>query len=326
MATVYLARDIRHRRQVALKLLDPELGAVIGAERFLAEIEVTANLQHPNLLPLFDSGEADGLLYYVMPYVAGESLRAKLTREKQLPVEEAVQIAAAVASALDYAHRHGVVHRDLKPENILLHEDQPLVADFGIALAISKAADQRITQTGISLGTPQYMSPEQATGDRTVDGRSDIYSLGVITYEMLTGEPPHSGKTTQSIIAKVVMDRPRSIRLSRDSVPVYVEAAVSRALAKVPADRFHTAREFGAALQGKGILTPYETLTPEGLPPIASTPATRRRKFMTLAAGVVAAALVIFAAIAAWRKSTEKGTNTSVATFYVDLPSVARRA
>jgi serine/threonine-protein kinase len=320
MATVYLARDIRHRRQVALKVLNPELGAVIGAERFLAEIEVTANLQHPNLLPLFDSGEADGLLYYVMPYVAGESLRAKLTREKQLPVEEAVEIAAAIASALDYAHRHGVIHRDLKPENILLHEDQPLVADFGIALAISKAADQRITQTGISLGTPQYMSPEQATGDRTVDGRSDIYSLGVITYEMLTGEPPHSGRTTQSTIAKVVMDRPRSIRLSRDTVPVYVEAAVSRALAKVPADRFHTAREFGAALQGRGIPTPYETSTPEGVPRIAAS-ATRRRKLTTVAAGVAVGALAIFAAIAAWRKSTEKGSNTSVASFYVDLPA-----
>ena len=252
MATVYLARDIKHHRNVALKLLDPELGAVIGAERFLAEIEVTANLHHPNLLPLFDSGEADGLLYYVMPYVEGESLRAKLTREKQLPVDEAVQIAAAIASALDYAHRHGVIHRDLKPENILLHEEQPLVADFGIALAISKASDQRITQTGISLGTPQYMSPEQATGDRTVDGRSDIYSLGVITYEMLTGEPPHTGRTTQATIAKVVMDRPRSMRLSRDTVPPHVEAAVNRALAKLPADRFHTAREFGAALQGKG--------------------------------------------------------------------------
>src|SRR5256714_3117135 len=263
MATVYLAHDLRHQRRVALKVLNPELGAVLGVERFLAEIRVTANLQHPNLLPLFDSGEADGLLYYVMPYVAGESLRAKLTREKQLPVEEAVQIGAAVASALDYAHRHGVVHRDLKPENILLHENQPLVADFGIALAISKAADQRITQTGMSLGTPQYMSPEQATGDRTVDGRSDIYSLGAITYEMLTGEPPHSGRTTQSTIAKVVMDRPRSIRLSRDTVPVHVEAAVSRALAKLPADRFHTAREFGAALQGKGVATTYETSAPD---------------------------------------------------------------
>src|SRR5688500_9901268 len=166
MATVYLARDVRHNRKVALKVLNPELGAVLGASRFLAEIEVTANLQHPNLLPLFDSGEADGLLFYVMPYVEGESLRARLDREKQLPVDETVRIASAVASALDYAHRHGVVHRDLKPENILLHDGQPLVSDFGIALAISNAGGARVTQTGLSLGTPAYMSPEQATGDR----------------------------------------------------------------------------------------------------------------------------------------------------------------
>jgi len=320
MATVYLARDIKHHRKVAVKLLDPELGAVIGAERFLAEIEVTANLHHPNLLPLFDSGEADGLLYYVMPYVEGESLRAKLTREKQLPVDEAVQIAVAIASALDYAHRHGVIHRDLKPENILLHEEQPLVADFGIALAISKASDQRITQTGISLGTPQYMSPEQATGDRTVDGRSDIYSLGVITYEMLTGEPPHTGRTTQATIAKVVMDRPRSMRLSRDTIPLHVEAAVSRALAKLPADRFHTAREFGAALQGKGVATTYETSAPDAVSRIGTTPATRRRKLIIIVAGVIAGVLAVVAALAPWRKSTEKGSSTSVASFFVDLP------
>src|SRR5438094_5059745 len=176
MATVYLARDVRHDRHVALKVLNPELGAILGVERFLAEIRVTANLQHPNLLPLFDSGEADGLLFYVMPFVEGESLRARLERENQLPVDEAVRIAVAVASALDYAHGHGVIHRDLKPENILLQHGQPVVADFGIALAVSKAGGNRITQTGLSLGTPQYMSPEQATGDRIIDGRSDLYS------------------------------------------------------------------------------------------------------------------------------------------------------
>lgn len=175
MATVYLARDLRHDRPVALKLLSPELGAVLGPERFLSEIRVTANLQHPNLLPLLDSGEAEGLLYYVMPYIEGESLRARLEREKQMPVAEAVRLAAAVAGALDYAHRHGVIHRDLKPENILLHDDQPRVADFGIALAVSNAGRERVTQSGLSLGTPQYMSPEQATGDRSVDGRTDIY-------------------------------------------------------------------------------------------------------------------------------------------------------
>src|SRR5262245_42824120 len=190
MATVYLARDLRHQRPVALKVLNPDLGAVLGVERFLAEIRVTANLQHPNLLPLFDSGEVDGLLFYVMPFVDGESLRARLEREKQLPVDEALRIAVAVANALDYAHGHGVIHRDLKPENILLQHGQPVVADFGIALAVSNAGGARITQTGLSLGTPQYMSPEQATGDRVIDGRSDIYALAAVTYEMLAGEPP----------------------------------------------------------------------------------------------------------------------------------------
>ena len=193
MATVFLARDLRHERDVALKVLKPELGAVLGTERFLSEIRVTAKLQHPNLLPLFDSGSADGLLFYVMPFVAGETLRTRLDREKQLPVDEALRIATAVASALDYAHRRGIIHRDLKPENILLSEGQPLVADFGIALAVSNAGGQRVTQTGLSLGTPQYMSPEQATGDRTIDARSDVYSLGAITYEMLAGEPRTPG-------------------------------------------------------------------------------------------------------------------------------------
>src|SRR5512138_3103840 len=238
MATVYLARDIRHDRHVALKLLNPELGAVLGVERFLAEIRVTANLQHPNLLPLFDSGEADGLLYYVMPFVEGESLRSRLEREKQLPVDEAVRMSVAIANALDYAHSHGVIHRDLKPENILLQSNQPVIADFGIALAVSKAGGNRITQTGLSLGTPQYMSPEQATGDRVIDGRTDIYSLGALTYEMLSGEPPHIGHTSQAIIARLLTDRPRSVRASRSAVPEYVDAAVARALEKLPADRF----------------------------------------------------------------------------------------
>src|SRR5438552_693316 len=232
MATVFLARDLRHKRNVALKVLNPELGAVLGVERFLSEIQVTANLQHPNLLPLFDSGEANGLLFYVMPYVQGESLRARLQREKQLPVDEAVHIAVAVASALDYAHQRGVIHRDLKPENILLQSGQPVIADFGIALAVSKAGGARVTQTGISLGTPQYMSPEQAAGDRAIDGRTDVYSLGAVLYEMLTGEPPHDGTTAQAIIAKVITDRPRGIRLSRDTVAPLGEAAVQRALAQ----------------------------------------------------------------------------------------------
>lgn len=253
MATVYLARDIRHSRNVALKVLDPELGAVLGAERFLSEIRVTANLQHPNLLPLFDSGEADGLLFYAMPYVEGETLRARISREKQLPVPEAVRIASAVANALDYAHRHGVIHRDLKPENILLHEGEPLVADFGIALAVSNAGGTRVTQTGLSLGTPHYMSPEQASGDRNVDGRTDVYSLGAVTYEMLSGEPPHSGTTAQAIIARLMTEEPRALSVLRRAVPEGVEHAVQCALEKVPADRFQSAREFADALNGRAL-------------------------------------------------------------------------
>ena len=251
MATVHLARDVRHDRNVAVKVLDPDLGAVLGAERFLSEIKVTANLQHPNLLPLFDSGAVDGLLYYVMPFIEGESLRHRLDREKQLPVSEAVQIAVGVAKALGYAHAQGVIHRDLKPENVLLQAGQPLVADFGIALAVSRAGGTRVTQTGLSLGTPQYMSPEQATGDRTIDARSDIYALGAVLYEMLTGEPPHTGPTVQAVIAKVLTDRPRAIRLARPGVPPHVEAAVEQALEKLPADRYSTADRFAEALEGR---------------------------------------------------------------------------
>ena len=249
MATVFLARDLKHDRKVALKILDPELAAVMGVERFLAEIRVSANLQHPNLLPLFDSGEGpNGSLYYVMPYVEGQSLRHRIDREKQLPVDEALRITTAIASALDYAHRHGVVHRDLKPENVLFQEGQPVVADFGIALAVSHAGGLRITQTGVSLGTPSYMSPEQATGDRAIDGRTDIYSLGAILYEMLTGEPPHTGTTAQAIIARVLTEKPRSLRTVRPAVPAHVEAAVERALEKLPADRWETAGAFCDAL------------------------------------------------------------------------------
>ena len=251
MATVLLAQDLRHDRRVAVKVLKPELAAVIGAERFLQEIKVTAHLQHPHILPLFDSGEADGFLFYVMPFIEGESLRDRLSREKQMPVEEAVEITRAVASALDYAHRHKLIHRDIKPENILLHDGQPVVADFGITLAVSVAGGHRITQTGLSLGTPQYMSPEQATADRELDGRTDIYSLGCVLYEMLAGDPPHTGTTVQAVIAKVLTDVPRSVRLSRPSVPAHVEAAVHQALEKLPADRFATATQFAEALEGR---------------------------------------------------------------------------
>ena len=249
MATVYLAKDLRNKREVALKVLRPELGAVLGTERFLSEITVTANLQHPNLLPLFDSGEAGGLLFYVMPFVRGETLRAKIDREKQLSVDEAVRIAVAVASALHYAHEHGIIHRDLKPENILLQSGQPVIADFGIALAVQNAGGTRVTQTGLSLGTPQYMSPEQATGDREIDARSDIYSLGAVTYEMLSGEPPHSGNSAQAIIAKLMTSEPQPLNTLRSTIPFNVVCAVEKSLAKLPADRFATAKDFADALQ-----------------------------------------------------------------------------
>jgi serine/threonine-protein kinase len=298
MATVYLARDQRHDRNVALKVLNPELGAVLGVERFLAEIKVTANLQHPNLLPLFDSGEAEGLLFYVMPFVEGESLRARLDREKQLPIDEAIRIAVAVANALDYAHSHHVIHRDLKPENILLQAGQPVVADFGIALAVSKAGGNRVTQTGLSLGTPQYMSPEQATGDRVIDGRTDIYSLGALTYEMLSGEPPHIGHTSQAIIARLLTDRPRSVRASRSAVPEYVDAAVARALEKLPADRFSTAKEFADALLGRGGVTTASSTSPVPAVTPPSGVRARLRDPVTVALAVVAIAAIGVAAVA----------------------------
>src|SRR3954452_14000784 len=259
MATVYLAHDIRHDRKVALKLLRPELSAVIGAERFLAEIKLTANLQHPHILPLFDSGEADSHLFYVMPFVEGESLRALLNREKQLPVAKAVRIAGEVASALDYAHRHGVVHRDIKPENILLHDGRALVADFGIALAASKAGGNRMTETGMSLGTPHYMSPEQAMGEREITARSDVYALGVVLYEMLTGDPPFTGSTAQAVVARVLTEAPRPILPQRHTIPPEVEGAILIALEKLPADRFGSAAEFAEALSGRGSTPPART-------------------------------------------------------------------
>ena len=253
MATVYLAHDVRHDRKVALKVLRPELSAILGAERFLAEIKTTANLQHPHILSLFDSGEADGLVFYVMPYVEGESLRDRLTREKQLPVEDAVRIAREVADALDYAHGHGVIHRDIKPENILLHGGHAQVADFGIALAASRSdGGARMTETGMSLGTPYYMSPEQAMGEREITARSDVYALGCVLYEMLTGEPPFTGPTAQAIIARVMTEEPRSLTLQRRTIPPHVEAAAVTALAKLPADRFATARAFAEALSEAG--------------------------------------------------------------------------
>ena len=279
MATVYLAQDVRHDRKVALKVLRPELSAILGGERFLTEIKTTANLQHPHILSLFDSGEADGLVFYVMPYVDGESLRDRLTRERQLPVDAAVRIAREVADALEYAHRHGVVHRDIKPENILLQGGHALVADFGIALAASRSeGGARMTETGLSLGTPHYMSPEQAMGQREITAASDVYALGCVLYEMLSGEPPFSGPTPQAIIARVMTETPRSLTLQRRTVPAHVDAAIRTALEKVPADRFASAAAFAAALDNPA----YATVA--ALPAVPAAAAGRRAAAMRRAA------------------------------------------
>ncbi len=291
MATVYLAHDARHDRPVALKVLRPELSAILGAERFLAEIKTTANLQHPHILSLFDSGEADGLVFYVMPYVEGESLRDRLAREHQLPVDEAVRIASEVADALAYAHGHGVIHRDIKPENVLLHGGHAQVADFGIALAASRSeGGTRMTETGMSLGTPQYMSPEQAMGEREITPRADVYALGCVLYEMLAGEPPFTGPTAQAIIARVLTEEPRPLALQRRTVPPHVDTAVRVALAKLPADRFATAGAFAAALANPGFRTTSATL-----PRPAAGPS--RRPTATV---VLAAIAVVALGLAAW--------------------------
>ena len=248
MATVYLARDVRHERRVALKVLRPEIAAALGPERFLREIQIAAQLAHPHILPLHDSGAAGAFLYYVMPYVEGESLRDRLDREPQLPVEQAVQIAREVADALSDAHGHDVVHRDIKPENILLEAGHAVVSDFGIARAITATAGATLTETGIVIGTPAYMSPEQASGTGPIDGRSDVYSLGCVLYEMLAGEPPYTGASAQVVIAKRFTDPVPSVRRLREGVPPAIDAAVSRALAKAAVDRFATAALFAEAL------------------------------------------------------------------------------
>lgn len=276
MATVYLAEDLKHHRRVAIKVLDPALAAALGPERFLKEIELTANLQHPHILPLFDSGTVGGMLYYVMPFVDGESLTARLRRETQLPVDDAVRITTEVASALEYAHRRGVIHRDIKPDNILFHEGRALVADFGIALVASTG--ERATATGMSVGTPSYMSPEQALAERNLTPQSDIYALGAMTYEMLAGEPPFSGPSAQAIIARVVAEPPRSLRIHRPSVPQSIESAVLRSLEKVPADRFATPSDFARAL----ITTSDNDAVAGGRAPQASDP---RAEFTQIGAG-----------------------------------------
>ena len=303
MATVYLAKDLKHNRNVALKVLKPELAAVVGAERFLAEIETTANLQHPHILPLFDSGEAESFLFYVMPHVQGESLRERIDREKQLGVDDSVAITQKVAGALDYAHGHGVVHRDIKPGNILLSEQgEPLVADFGIALAVAQAGAGRITETGLSLGTPHYMSPEQATGDRDVDPRSDVYALGCVLYEMLAGQPPFSATTAQAVLVKILTSDAPSITSERRTVPPNVGAALARSLEKLPADRFTSAAEFATALADESFTYRARprmvSMTARQEPMVATAPAGPARpwhrdgRFMvSLGTGIVLAAL-----------------------------------
>jgi serine/threonine-protein kinase len=330
MATVYLAHDLKHDRQVAIKVLRPELAAVIGAERFLSEIKTTANLQHPHILPLFDSGavrlshpersdpqdrEVEGspaFLYYVMPFIEGESLRDRLDREKQLPIADAVRLATEVASALDYAHRRGIIHRDIKPENILLHDGQALVADFGIALAASSAGS-RMTETGMSLGTPHYMSPEQAMGERELDARSDVYALGAMTYEMLIGDPPFTGSTAQAIVAKVMTEKPVPPSRARDTIPEAVEDAVLTALQKLPADRFASAAEFSAALKGGDTTTGRRTIAHRSAAPAGPT------RFVWPAVAAIAAVVGAWG----WLRTSPTSASAPVIRYRVALDSIA---
>jgi Tol biopolymer transport system component/tRNA A-37 threonylcarbamoyl transferase component Bud32 len=309
MATVYLAKDIKHDRMVAVKVLKPELAAVLGAERFVVEIKTTAALQHPHILPLFDSGTADEFLYYVMPYIEGETLRGKLDRETQFSVDEAVRITTQVADALDYAHRHGVIHRDIKPENILLHDGRPMVADFGIALAVSAAAGGRMTETGLSLGTPHYMSPEQATAEKEITGRSDIYSLASVLYEMLAGQPPHMGGSAQQIIMKIIAESAQPVTAMRKSVPPNVAAALAKALEKLPADRFETAKAFGEALVNRTFTSAVAGVVPvSGLrSSVSSLP------FVVVAS--VAAALALYVLVDLTGRRNAAATDPAVVRF-----------
>ena len=254
MAIVYLAEDVKHHRRVAIKVLRPELAASLGADRFVREIEIAANLTHPHILPLYDSGQADGFLYYVMPFIEGESLNDRLQREGKLPIPQAIRLTDQVASALSHAHERGLVHRDVKPENILLSGDQAIVADFGIARAVEAAGAERLTGTGLAVGTPAYMSPEQAVGDKHIDARSDVYALGCVVYEMVSGRAPFDGATPQEMLAKHAVDTPPSLRTSDPNIPLFLERAVDRALAKSPADRFQTASAFAEALTSEMVV------------------------------------------------------------------------
>ncbi len=294
MATVYLAEDLKHHRQVAVKVLRPELAAILGPERFLREITTTASLRHPHILPLYDSGEAGGFLFYVMPLVEGESLRDRLTRDKQLPLHEALRLTSEVADALGYAHSQGIIHRDIKPENILLERGHAVVADFGIARAVTSAGGENLTQTGLAVGTPAYMSPEQSVGEADLDGRSDLYALGCVLYEMLAGEPPFTGASAQAVLAKRMSSPAPSISILRETVPAHVAQALARAMARVPADRFSSGEAFAAALEGKrsGGMTPTEAQPVQAVPAVERR---RRRLVVTwVAVAAVAAAALLF--------------------------------
>jgi len=292
MATVYLARDLKHDRRVALKVLKPELTAALGPDRFPREIRIVAQLQHPNILPLHDSGEAEGFLYYVMPFVDGESLRAKLDREGQLPIGDAVRILREVADALAAAHAYGVVHRDIKPDNVMLSGRHAVVTDFGVAKAVSDAAGQQLTTVGVAVGTPHYMAPEQAMGETQVDHRADIYAMGVLAYEMLTGKPPFAGKTSQAVLSAQVIERPADVREQRPGVPAPLAEAVMRCLEKNPADRWQSADELLRHLEAV-VVTPSGGVTPTDTRPVRAVPGRRSARRRWWLSSIAAAAIVL---------------------------------
>jgi serine/threonine protein kinase len=319
MATVYLAADLKHNRNVALKVLKSDVARMLGTERFLSEIETTARLQHPNILPLFDSGEADGFLFYAMPYVEGETLRDKLQREVQLPVDQALDLIRKVAAALDYAHQRGIVHRDIKPANILLSSGEPLVADFGIALAVQQAGEGRMTQTGLSMGTPHYMSPEQASGDRSLDPRSDVYALGCVLYEMLAGDPPFAGSSAQAILARILTTAPDRVTVQRPTVPPHVDATIAKSLEKIPADRFTTAGDFRKALDDPG----FRHTTQTRIESLDGPPVIVRTRNSPLVAVLGAALILVVVALGfvIARPSPE----TFSQKYVIDLPGISGR-
>ena len=299
MATVYLAEDLKHHRQVAIKVLRPELSDALGPERFLREIEITANLNHPHILPLLDSGEAEGFLFYVMPYVEGESLRDRLNREKQLPIDDSLKIASEVADALSFAHQHHVIHRDIKPENILLEAKHAVVADFGVARALEQSGETKLTGTGIALGTPFYLSPEQASSERDLDGRSDVYALGCVLYEMLAGQPPFTGPTAESLVQQHLTATPHSVTEVRPSVPSDLAATVTKTLAKAPADRHQTAEALGAAIAAARIslVAPSGAVTPSDAPPVRTAMIPSGRLRIGIAAAIIIITVIVAGAV-----------------------------